>query len=67
MKPVSLVAVVVFSAVALAHLLRLAFQVEILIGGARIPMWVSLVGLVVPVALAVGLWREAGSARPGRR
>jgi hypothetical protein len=59
MKPASLLAVLVFSLVAIAHLLRLVFQTEVLVGGAIIPMWVSFLGLIVPGALAVALWREA--------
>jgi hypothetical protein len=62
MKPASLVAVIVLSVVAVAHLLRLVFQIEILVGGESIPMWVSVVGLLVPGALAVALWREAQSS-----
>lgn len=61
MKPASLLAVVVFSLVALSHLLRLALQVEVLVGGAVIPMWVSVVGLLVTALLAIGLWRESRS------
>jgi hypothetical protein len=64
MKPASLFAVLVFSLVALTHLLRLVFQVEVRVGGAAMPMWVSVVGLVVTLALAVGLWRESEPAAP---
>ena len=64
MKPASLIAVFVFSLVAVAHLLRLIFRVEVLVGAATIPMWVSVVGLIVPGALAVALWREAQSSSP---
>jgi hypothetical protein len=64
MKPASLTAVFILSLVAIAHLLRLIFQVEVLVGGATIPMWVSVVGLIVPGALAVALWREAESNSP---
>ena len=64
MKPASLMAAVIFSLGAVAHLLRLVFQVEVLVGGATIPMWVSVVGLIVPAALAVALWREAQSSSP---
>lgn len=62
MKPASLMAVIIFSLVAIAHLLRLLSQVQVLVGGVTIPMWVSVVGLIVPGALAVALWREAESA-----
>ncbi len=58
MKPAALAAVSVFAAVALAHLLRLVFRVEMVVGGTMVPMWASAVGLVVPLAIAVFLWRE---------
>jgi hypothetical protein len=64
MKPASLIAVLVFSLVAIAHLLRLVFQAEVLVGGATIPMWVSAVGLLVAGVLAVALWREAQPSNP---
>jgi hypothetical protein len=64
MKPASLIAIFVFSLVAIAHLLRLVFQAEVLVGGATIPMSVSVVGLIVPGALAVALWREAQETSP---
>jgi hypothetical protein len=62
MKPASLVAVLVFSLVAIAHLLRVILQTEVLVGGAIIPMWVSVLGLIVPGVLAGALWREAQSS-----
>jgi uncharacterized membrane protein len=58
MKPAALAAVIVFTVVALAHLLRLVFQVEMVVGGTMVPMWASVVGVVVPLAIAVFLWRE---------
>ena len=61
MKFASLVAVVVFSLVALLHLLRIVFRLEVLVAGVAIPMWVSVVGLIVTAALALALWREARS------
>ena len=61
MKRASLAAVFVFSLVGIAHLLRIVFKTEVVVGGATIPLWVSVLGLVVPAALAVALWREARS------
>ena len=61
MKPASLLAVLVFSLVSIAHLARLIFQAEVLVGGAVIPMWMSVVGLFVAGGLAAALWREAHS------
>ena len=62
MEPARLLAVLVFSLVAVAHLLRLVFRTEVLVGGAAIPLWISVVGGLVAAALALALWREA---RPG--
>ncbi len=58
MKPISLVTIVLLTAVAVAHLLRLVFAVEVSIGGGAVPMWPSVLATVVPAALAFGLWRE---------
>ena len=61
MKPASLVAVLVFSVVAVLHLLRLVLQLEVLVAGAVVPMSVSVLGFLVTAALAGALWREARS------
>ena len=58
MKPATLLAVLIFFLVFLAHLARLILGIEVLVGGAAIPMWVSVVGLFVAGGLAVALWRE---------
>ena len=63
MKPASRSAIVVFALVATAHLLRLVCHTEVSIGGAVIPMWASVLGLIVPGALAVALWREGSVDR----
>jgi hypothetical protein len=64
MRPVTLLAAVLLAAVAAAHLLRLALGVEVTVEGARVPMWVSVIGCLLPAALAVGLWQE-GRCRTG--
>ena len=66
MKPASLIAVVVFSLVSLAHLLRLVLRATVVVDGATIPLWVSVVGFLAAGALAVALWRE-GHPRDSRR
>jgi hypothetical protein len=58
MKPASLLAVLVFALVALAHLARLVLRTEVLVGGAAVPMWTSVLGLLVAAGLAIALWRE---------
>lgn len=62
-KPVVIAAAVVFALVALAHGMRALFAVDVLVGGVRVPVWVSVAAFVVASALAVGLVR---SARPRR-
>jgi hypothetical protein len=61
-KPFTMVTVVVLAVVAIAHALRLIFGLSVTLGGAEIPMWVSVVALVVAAALAIGTWRENLSA-----
>lgn len=61
MKPIPLAAILVFSLVAITHLLRLILQVEVLVDGEVLPMWFSVLGSLIPGALAIGLWREARS------
>ena len=58
MKPAALVAVLFLSVVALLHVLRLIFQVQITVGSTEIPMWASLLAVIGPGTLAVWLWKE---------
>jgi len=44
---------VVFAVVSVSHLVRLIAGIEIVIGGAVLPMWVSLLGALVTGLLAV--------------
>ena len=59
MKPFTLIAVVIFGIVALVHVLRLVAGWTVVIAGATIPMWVSVVGAIVAAALAIMVAREA--------
>ncbi|MFQ5534210.1 MAG: hypothetical protein ACE5EM_05240 [Sphingomonadales bacterium] len=58
MKPATKIAVIVLSLVAIAHLLRLLFSVEVTIGGWLAPMWLSVLGTVIPAALVFFIYRE---------
>ena len=57
-KPFTVAAVVIFAIVAVMHLLRVVLGWDANIAGTEIPMWVSVVALVIAGGLAVGLWRE---------
>ena len=60
-KPFTLLAVVVFSLVALLQLLRFLLGWDITINGVSIPLWASAVAFVVAAALAAAVWREQRS------
>jgi hypothetical protein len=56
-KGYCLVSGVLFSLVALAHLLRIVYGLSIQVDDAAIPMVVSWVGLIVPAGLAIWAFR----------
>ncbi len=58
MKPAARVTVLLLGFIAVLHVLRIAFQVPATAGTVTIPMWASLVGVLIPGGLAVWLWRE---------
>lgn len=58
MFPFSKVAVAFFGLIALLHLLRLIFKVDMVIGSFQVPQWVSVGGFIIFLVLCVGLWRE---------
>jgi hypothetical protein len=59
MKPVSLIVSVLLLLIAIIHLVRIVFDVEVVVAGAVVPMWISLIGCIVTALLAVLLWRES--------
>jgi uncharacterized membrane protein len=58
LKTGTLLAIIVFTIVAVAHLLRLVDGTQIVVGSTTIPMWVSFVGILVPGLIVVLLWKE---------
>ena len=54
----ALIATLFLSAVAVLHVLRLVFQVQVTAGSVTVPMWPSVLAVLGPGALAVWLWRE---------
>ena len=61
MKTGTLLAIVLLTLVALAHLLRLIMSIEVVIENWQVPIWISMVGVIVPAALALLLFRESSS------
>jgi flagellar biosynthesis protein FliR len=58
MKPVTTIVVILLIAISIAHLLRVVLQVNIVANGVNIPIWLSILGCIVPATLAFMLWRE---------
>jgi hypothetical protein len=58
-KPFTVVAAIIFAVVALVHLLRLMYGWVVNVAGGSVPMWASVVGLVIAGVLAAGLWWES--------
>ena len=58
MKPFTTATLVILALVAMVHALRLLLGWSVTVDGADVPMWPSVVALVVTAGLAVGLWRE---------
>ncbi len=59
MKPFTALAVVLLALIAFGHLLRVLAGWELVIGAAVVPMWPSVLVLLVFGGLAIMLWREA--------
>ena len=64
MKLFTTIAVVIFSLMAVLHVLRLFFGWEAVINGMIIPMWASAVGVLIAGGLALMLWRESRLGKP---
>jgi len=52
-------AIILFSLVALTHLLRILNSMPITVGDWDVPQWVSLIGILVPGLIAALLWKES--------
>jgi hypothetical protein len=59
MKPFTTLAIAVFVLIALVHLYRLIRPFEVVVGGATVPHWVSIAGLIVAGGLALMVHRES--------
>jgi high-affinity Fe2+/Pb2+ permease len=58
-RPFTSLAAIIFAVVALVHLMRLIYGWVVTIVGADVPMWTSVLGLVIAGGLAAGLWWES--------
>jgi protein-S-isoprenylcysteine O-methyltransferase Ste14 len=58
-RPFTLIAAIIFTLMALAHVYRLIKHSTLVIGRHTIPEWCSIVAIVILVILAIGLYRES--------
>jgi hypothetical protein len=58
-RPFTLIAAIIFALMALVHAYRLVTHFQIIAGSHMLPMWLSIVAIVVTAILAVGLYRES--------
>lgn len=58
-KPFTMIAALVFFAVALVHVYRIFTHFQVIIGSHEIPLWVSYFGVVIPALIAILLLRES--------
>jgi MFS superfamily sulfate permease-like transporter len=63
-KPFTWIAAIIFAVMAIVHIIRLFTRFQVIIGSHRIPMWVSVVAIVVTAFLSWMLCREARGAAP---
>ena len=64
MKPYTTIAAAILGLIALGHLLRLVFGWGFIVHETVVPMWPSVVVVLVFGFVAVMLWRERGGERP---
>jgi hypothetical protein len=57
-RPFTMIAALIFFAMALVHVYRLFTQFQLIIGSHMIPLWWSYFGVVIPALLAILLLRE---------
>ena len=51
------VASVIFALFAIGHVVRLVKQAQVTVGTHQIPMWVSVVALIIAAILSIWMWR----------
>ena len=59
MKMGTKLAILLLVLVAIAHLLRLVYGIEVTVGAWSVPQWVSGLGVIGPAVIAALLWSES--------
>lgn len=56
------VAGTIFALICLSHLLRVVTRADVIVAGHQIPLWETMVGVVVAGALSAWMWRLSSIA-----
>ena len=59
MKSFTKLAALLLAIVAVLHLRRVVFSIEMTIANIGIAMWISIVGFIIPAILSIGLLKES--------
>jgi hypothetical protein len=59
MKPFATATAIILALVAIVHVVRLLVGWSVSVNGIDIPMWASVIAVVVAGGLAAGLWKES--------
>jgi uncharacterized membrane protein len=58
MKTGTFVTMIFLVLVAIAHILRVVMQVEVIVAGYFVPMWMSYAAVILTSVLAAAMWNE---------
>lgn len=58
-RPFTLIAALIFAVMAVIHIIRMVTKFDVVIGTHSIPMWCSIVAIVVTAILSWGLFKES--------
>jgi hypothetical protein len=58
MKPGTFVAMIFLVLVAIAHIMRVVWQVEVVVGDYDVPMWMSYAAVILTLVMAAAIWNE---------
>ena len=63
MKTGTFVAMIFIVLVAIAHIMRVVWQVEVIVSDYYVPMWMSYAAVILTVVLAGAMWNEHRNKR----
>jgi len=61
------VAGTIFAVVCVGHVLRLLTQIEVVVAGWHLPLWMNVVGALVTGTLSAWMWKLSGSDSDGEK